>query len=80
VNPYGCPVIWAPRDGKGSTGVTGTGRCEAACGGQGLHLAVAGTAVPGVERAPGPGRVSRVRNMETPLGSVPPAGGAVGRS
>jgi hypothetical protein len=25
----------------------------------------AGTVVPGVERAPGPGRVSRVRNMET---------------
>ena len=51
--------------------MTGTGRCEAACGGQGLHLAVAGTVVPGVERAPGPSRVSRVRNMETPLGSVP---------
>ena len=32
---------------------------------------MAGTVVPGVKRAPGPSRVSRVRNMETPLGSAP---------
>ena len=48
-----------------------------------IDLAVKGTAVPGVKRAPGPVRVSRVRNVETPLGSaLRPGmlGGAVGRS
>jgi len=43
----------------------------------------AGTAVPGVERAPGPVRVLRVRKVETLSGSVSQArvcaGGAVGR-
>ena len=40
-----------------------------------------GTAVPGVERTPGPSRVSCVRNMETSPGSGPcKNGGLVGRS
>ena len=43
----------------------GTGRWEAAGAGRARHLAGRSTAVPGVEGAPGPGRVSRVRNVET---------------
>ena len=34
-----------------------------------MHRWPAGTAVPGVERAPNPSRFLRVRNMETPTGS-----------
>ena len=45
--------------------MTGTGRCEAAGGGQEEPHGRDGTVVPGVKRAPGPGRVLRVRNMET---------------
>jgi hypothetical protein len=40
-----------------------------------------GTAVPGVERTPGPSRISRVRNMETSPGSgLCKNGGPVSRS
>ena len=60
--------------------MTGTGRCKAAGGGRGIHTRPCGHRRPRVQRAPGPGRVSRVRNMETPLGSPPSSGGAAGRS
>jgi hypothetical protein len=70
--------------GLGScAGMIGTGRWKAAGGGHGCGDGQQGTVVPGVERAPGPVRVLRVRKVETLSGSVSQArvcaGGAVGR-